>query len=81
MKTPRDLKGESLVKLLGKHFGYEQTRQEGSHIRLTTAQNGIHHLTVPRHNPVRLGTLNKILSDVASHFGITREQVINQLFN
>jgi predicted RNA binding protein YcfA (HicA-like mRNA interferase family) len=80
MKTPRDLKGESLVKLLSKHFGYEQTRQEGSHQRLTTTQNGTHHLTVPRHNPVRLRTLNKILSDVGTHFGLTRDQVAEQLF-
>lgn len=79
MKTPRDLKGELLVKLLTKHFGYEQTRQEGSHIRLTTVQNGTHHLTIPKHNPVRLGTLNKILSDVAGHFGLTREQVLGKL--
>ena len=80
MKTPRDLKGESLVKLLSKHFGYEQTRQEGSHLRLTTIQNGTHHLTVPKHNPVKFGTLNKILSDVAGHFGLTRDQVAGRLF-
>ena len=80
MKTPRDLKGELLVKLLGKHFSYEQTRQEGSHLRLTTTENGTHHLTVPKHNPVRLGTLNKILSDVAGHFGLSREQVAERLF-
>lgn len=55
MKTPRDLKGESLVKLLAKHFGYEQTRQEGSHLRLTTTQNGTHHLTVPNTTPLDWG--------------------------
>ena len=80
MKTPRDIKGESLVKLLFKHFGYEQTRQEGSHLRLTTTQNGTHHVTVPKHNPVKIGTLNKILSDVAMHFGLTRDQVAGRLF-
>jgi len=80
MKTPRDLKGESLIKLLEKHFGYEQTRQAGSHLRLTTVRNGTHHLTVAKHNPVRLGTLNKILSDVADHFGLSREQLVDRLF-
>ncbi len=80
MKTPRDLKGESLVKLLGNHFGYIQTRQEGSHLRLTTTENGTYHLTVPKHNPVRLGTLNKILSDVAGHFGLSRDQVAERMF-
>jgi predicted RNA binding protein YcfA (HicA-like mRNA interferase family) len=77
---PRDLKGESLVKLLSKHFGYKQTQQEGSHLRLTTVQNGTHRLTTPKHNPVRLGTLNKILSDVAGYFGLTREHVLERLF-
>jgi predicted RNA binding protein YcfA (HicA-like mRNA interferase family) len=80
MKTPQDLKGELLVKLLAKYFGYEQTRQEGSHLRLTTIRNGTHHLTVPKHNPVRIGTLNKILSDVAGHAGLTRDQVAEILF-
>ncbi len=35
MKLPRDISGEELAKLL-KKFGYEITRQTGSHIRLTT---------------------------------------------
>jgi predicted RNA binding protein YcfA (HicA-like mRNA interferase family) len=80
MKTPRDIKGEFLIKLLAKEFGYVPTRQEGSHIRLTTTVQGIHHLTVPKHNPVRVGTLAKILGEVALHFGISREEVTSRLF-
>ena len=36
MRTPRDVTGQTLLKLLRKNFGYEQSRQVGSHIRTTT---------------------------------------------
>jgi predicted RNA binding protein YcfA (HicA-like mRNA interferase family) len=81
MKTPRDITGESLIKLLCKAFGYFPTRQTGSHVRLTTIEHGVHHLTVPKHNPVRVGTLAKILGEVALHFGISREEANNRLFS
>ncbi|WP_313890641.1 type II toxin-antitoxin system HicA family toxin [Planktothricoides raciborskii] len=50
MKLPRDLSGQDLVKSL-KIFGYEVSHQTGSHIRLTTQQQGEHHITIPAHNP------------------------------
>jgi len=46
MKTPRDLTGRELVRLLAT-YGYKTTRQTGSHIRLSTEQNGVHHITIP----------------------------------
>jgi predicted RNA binding protein YcfA (HicA-like mRNA interferase family) len=46
MKLPRNTSGADLVKAL-RVFGYETTRQAGSHIRLTTSENGIHHVTIP----------------------------------
>ena len=54
MRIPRDISGAELVKLLSK-FGYENTRQTGSHMRLTTQQNGNHNVTIPYHNPLRVG--------------------------
>jgi len=45
-KVPRDLSGRDLIKKL-KKLGYQQTRQLGSHIGLTTEENGNHHLTIP----------------------------------
>jgi predicted RNA binding protein YcfA (HicA-like mRNA interferase family) len=42
MKLPRDLTGSQLIKYL-EVFGYQITRQIGSHIRVTTLQNGQHH--------------------------------------
>lgn len=80
MKTPRDLSGQGLLKLLKKHFGYEQTRQVGSHIRATTEENGVHHITIPNHDPLKVGTLNAIIGDVAEHFGISKDDVFKTLF-
>jgi predicted RNA binding protein YcfA (HicA-like mRNA interferase family) len=80
MKLPRDLGGEDLAALLRQH-GYEITRQTGSHLRLTTQQGGEHHITIPRHNSLRIGTLNAILKDVAQHLGIDRDALIKSLLD
>lgn len=79
MKLPRDLSGADLVKAL-KIFGYQVTRQTGSHIRLTTQQGGEHHITIPQHDSLRVGTLSAILSDVAHHLEISREELVKQLW-
>jgi predicted RNA binding protein YcfA (HicA-like mRNA interferase family) len=78
MKLPRDLTGKELAILLKRH-GYEVTRQTGSHIRLTTQQEGEHHITIPHHSPLRVGTLNAILRDVADHLGLERQALISSL--
>ena len=80
MRIPRDIDGDKLNSLLLK-FGYNITRQTGSHIRLTTSRNGEHHLTVPKHRPLKVGTLNAIITDVAGHLGLSREQVLKELFS
>jgi len=79
MRLPRDLSGKKLTKLL-KIFGYETTRQTGSHMRLTTQENGEHHVTIPDHDSLRMGTLSQILSDVAEHFRVSREELIKKIF-
>ncbi|MBU4194547.1 MAG: type II toxin-antitoxin system HicA family toxin [Actinobacteria bacterium] len=79
MRIPRDINGEKLARLLCK-YGYEQTRQTGSHVRLTTSINGEHHLTVPKHKPLKVGTLNAIISDVAEHLNLPKDQVLSDLF-
>ena len=80
MKLPRDLSADELVGLL-EVFGYTMMRQTGSHIRLTTLQNSEHHLTIPRHDPLRVGTLAAILSDAAVHLGLSRDEFLKQLFD
>lgn len=79
MKLPRDLDGATLVSAL-RTLGYEVTRQTGSHIRLTTGLGGEHHITIPAHRSLRVGTLAAILDDVAGHLGLTREVLLERLF-
>ena len=79
MKIPRDVSGAQLAIAL-RVYGYRVTRQTGSHIRLTTTERGEHHVTVPAHAVLRVGTLAGILSDVAEHFATSREAVANRLF-
>lgn len=78
MRLPRDISGAELIKAL-KLFGYEVTRQTGSHVRLSTDKNGTHHITIPNHSPLRIGTLAVILDGVAEHFKITRQDLIQQI--
>ena len=79
MKLPRDISGQDLIRYL-KKLGYEVTRQSGSHIRLTTAKQGEHHITIPNHNPLKIGTLSSILTDIANHFNLSKDQLIMELF-
>ncbi len=79
MRLPRDINATGLIKALQK-FGYEVSRQKGSHIRLTTTFNGTHHITIPHHNPLKLGTLSSIVNDVALHLGKTKDEIANELF-
>ena len=76
MRIPRDLSASDLNKIL-KKLGYDVTRQTGSHIRLTTTVKGQHHVTVPNHDPIKIGTLNSILSDVSDHLGIDKEDILD----
>lgn len=79
MRLPRDISSKELIKLL-KKFGYQITRQKGSHIRVTTTQQGEHHITIPNHDPIRLGTLSSIISAVANHFKKTKEEIATEIF-
>lgn len=79
MRLPRDVSGDDLVRTLAE-FGYAETRQTGSHIRLTTYIRGEHHATVPRHRALRLGTLSGIMDEVAKHHGLSRNEVARRLF-
>ena len=79
MKIPRDLSGVELIKYL-KPYGYIITRQSGSHIRITTLQNGQHHVTIPNHDQLKIGTLSAILNDISVHLGKSRDQLLQELF-
>lgn len=79
MRIPRDISSVELINLL-KKFGYQISRQKGSHIRLTTFLEGEHHITIPNHKPIRLGALSSILVEVADHFKKTKEEIVNEIF-
>jgi predicted RNA binding protein YcfA (HicA-like mRNA interferase family) len=80
MKLPRNVDGDELARLLNR-YGYRIDHQTGSHQRLSAVINGkTHDLTIPRHKPLRVGTLHGILKDVAEHQEIHLVQVIAELF-
>lgn len=79
MKLPRDISATDLIKYL-KKYSYEVSRQTGSHIRLSSVEFGQHHITIPNHNPIKVGTLSAILSNIAEHIGISKDELIRQLF-
>ena len=69
MKIPRGMSADDLLKLL---------KRQGSHIRMTCeSDKGKHHVTVPKHGTLRVGTLNQILSDVGSHLGRSKEDLLS----
>jgi predicted RNA binding protein YcfA (HicA-like mRNA interferase family) len=79
MKLPRDVSGARLVKALAA-LGYRTTRQTVSHIRLTCEAPMQHHITIPNHDQLRVGTLAAILGDVAAHHGMERDTLVELLF-
>ena len=80
MKSLHNISAQELIKSL-QVLGYTVTRQTGSHIRLTTNKNGEHHITIPNHNPIKIGTINSILTDVAIHHKNSKIEIINTIFS
>jgi predicted RNA binding protein YcfA (HicA-like mRNA interferase family) len=78
MKLPRDVSGADVVKGLIR-VGYAKSRQKGDHVYLTTQRNGEHHVAVPLHDPVKLGTLHGILTSVATHLRVQRDDLVRQM--
>ena len=79
MRLPRDVSGDDLARRLAR-LGYHTTLQTGSHLRLTTDRPEQHHITIPRHAALRIGTLAAILSEVEAHHHVTRDALLDMLF-
>jgi len=79
MKLPRDLSGEDLVKHLCKRWAYRRVHQVGSHIILQTEEPIPHRIAIPAHDPLRVGTLNAILSSVAAHKNAKKEDILKEI--
>lgn len=80
MRVTRDLSGAELVRRL-ERSGYAVTRQTGSHIRLTTGVGGEHHVTIPAHDPLRIGTLAATLNSASFHHPMTRDELLQRLLD
>lgn len=79
MKLPRNLHGEELAKHLCKRWGYSKVHQVGSHIILQAEHPKSHRLAIPAHHPLKVGTLNAILADVAAHKNALKEAILKDL--
>lgn len=78
-RLPRDIRGEALARALGR-LGYAASRQRGSHLRMVHPGPPESHVTIPAHSPIKIGTLNHILENVASHLHLTRQELLDRLF-
>lgn len=78
-KRPRDLSASELARRL-KAFGYQVTRQTGSHMRLTTELQGQHHITIPAKRSLTIGKINAVVWELVRHFGLPRGEVARALF-
>jgi len=48
-------------------------------MRFTTQQNGEHHVAIPDHSPLQIGTLQGILKDIAAHHNMTVTELLAHL--
>ena len=78
MKLPRGVSADRVIRAL-ERLGYGVIRQEGSHVRLRHEGPPVHTITVPLHNPLKIGTFHGILSEVAQMRSITVESVAKLL--
>ena len=78
MKLPRDISAHRLVRIL-ETLGYRVVRQRGSHVRLHCDGLPAHIVTVPMHDPVKVGTLHGILSEVASMRSVSLDSLVSLL--
>jgi len=74
MKLPV-VSGEKAIKVFS-NAGFVKVRQRGSHVRLEKIEgNDIIKLTVPLHNPMKKGTLSRLIKDA----GLTIDEFVNLL--
>ena len=78
--TRRNVSGQDLARAREGSVTPQRDKPEAPP-RLTSHEHGEHHITVPNHDSLRVGTLSAVLTDVASHFEMNREQLIEKLFS
>jgi len=79
VRLPRDLYGRDVAQALCSRWGYLKVNQVGSPIILQTEVPTHHRISIPDHKPLRAGTLNAILREVAAAKGISREDILDSI--
>lgn len=78
-RLPRDLSGLDLKRVLERQ-GYEVVRTAGSHVRLTHPGPPQHHITIPMHAALKIGTLAGVLDELGGVWRLDRDGVLARLF-
>jgi predicted RNA binding protein YcfA (HicA-like mRNA interferase family) len=60
-------------------LGYEATRQNGSHVRVTTLRDEENHEVIPNESSIKAGTVSRILKHVAAHHGMSLGDLLKML--
>lgn len=67
-----------LIRVL-QRLGYTVVRQSGSHVRLFHPGPPTHLITIPNHNPLKVGLLHALLKEVADRQGVPLERLVEML--
>lgn len=78
MKLPRGVSAQRLIRALEK-LGYVAIRQRGSHIRIYHEGAPVHSISVPLHDPLKIGTFHGILAEVARAQSISIQNILDLL--
>lgn len=78
MKLPRGVSAQRLIRALEK-LGYAVIRQKGSHVRLFHQAAPTHSVSVPLHDPLKIGTFHGIVDEVAKAQSISIRDIVDLL--
>ncbi len=78
MKLPRGVSADRLIRAL-ERLGYTVIRQKGSHVRLFHQTTSVHSVSVPLHDPLKIGTFHGILAEVAQAQSVSIQEILDLL--
>jgi predicted RNA binding protein YcfA (HicA-like mRNA interferase family) len=79
MKLPRDVSGDQLADHICRNWDYTRIAQVGSHIMLRTETPTRSKQVIPAHRSLKVGTFSKIVSQIAAHKNVSREEILRGL--
>lgn len=78
-KTPRNVFGADLAKVLCSRFGYQVRAQTGSHMIVVPSGDESKHIAIPAHKPLKVGTLTAIIRTFEAQTGQSRDELLKLL--